>query len=261
MSIGKILFYQPIISGLFLFYHLTGNLGWAIVLLTIVIRLLLLPLTLPSLKAAAKIQQLAPELEKLKKKYKNDRKKLSQAQMELYRRHKINPTAGCLPQIIQILVLITLYQVFRDLLISKNTVTQINELVYSFLRLPAGAVLQTKFFYLDLAKPDTFLLGGKPFPGLFLWLAVITQFFSAKLSLPRVKKEEKLAGKTVSKEDDFAVAFQKQSLYLFPLMTLIFGLSFPSGLVVYWAVFSLTNLFQQLALRKINWSEGGKKNG
>ncbi|MCD6225784.1 YidC/Oxa1 family membrane protein insertase, partial [bacterium] len=157
--------------------------------------------------------------------------------------------------------LITLYQVFRDLLINKNTVTQINELVYSFLRLPAGAVLQTKFFYLDLAKPDTFLLGGKPFPGLFLWLAVIAQFFSAKLSLPRVKKEEKLAGKTVSKEDDFAVAFQKQSLYLFPLMTLIFGLNFPSGLVVYWAVSSLANLFQQLVFQKISWSKGGKKNG
>lgn len=249
------LLYQPIISALIFFYRLSGNLGLAIIILTVVIRLLLLPLTLPGMQAATKIQLLAPQLEKLKKKYAKNKQKLAQAQMALYRQHKINPAAGCLPQIIQIVILITLYRVFSDILIRTEpgeVIATINAIVYPFLRLPVDAVLNNRFFYLDLAKPDLIPLAGKSFPGFFLWLAVITQFLAAKITLPAVKKGEKVVKKTPQKSDDFSMMMQKQSLYMFPMMTLFLGFNFPSGLVIYWAVFSLINLAQQWLLRKKN---------
>jgi YidC/Oxa1 family membrane protein insertase len=106
-----------------------------------------------------------------------------------------------------------------------------------------------------LTQPDVIKIGSlPPLPGLFLVLSVLAQFFSAKLMMPTVKKQEKIAEKTPGKEDDFASMMQKQSLYLFPLMTLLIGYRFASGLVVYWLVFSLFTLLQQWAIK------GGKKN-
>jgi len=89
-----------------------------------------------------------------------------------------------------------------------------------------------------------------PLPGVLLIGAVITQFLSSKLASPMAKKQEKLAKKTEEKSDDFAAAMQTQMVYLFPLITLFIGFSFPSGLVLYWFIFSLTMLAQQYYLNK-----------
>jgi YidC/Oxa1 family membrane protein insertase len=107
-----------------------------------------------------------------------------------------------------------------------------------------------QFLYLDLAKPDFFRIAGKKLPGLFLIVAAAAQFLSAKIMMPQTKKQKKAAKKTEDKSDDFAAAMQTQSLYIFPLMTLLIGLSFPSGLILYWLVFSLFNLVQQLIIKR-----------
>ena len=253
MNIGNVLLYQPIISGLFVFYRLFGSLGWAIIALTVFIRLALAPLTLPGMKAALKMQELAPQLAKLKKKFGKNREKLAKAQMDLYKQYKINPAAGCLPQIVQIIILITLYRVFNDVLVQTDpaaVIDKVNSTVYSFLRLPETALVSRQFWYLDLSRPDVFRIGNIPLPGAFLLLAEITQYLAAKMTLPAAKKQQEVAKKTPSTTDDFSTAMQKQSLYLFPLMTLFFGFTFPSGLVVYWAVFSLVNLIQQGLMKK-----------
>src|SRR5690348_6286133 len=91
---------------LLFFYQITGNLGVAIIVLTVVIRLLLVPLSLPSLKARDALQKLQPELKKLRDKHKNDKKALQQAQVELYQKYNVNPLAGCIPQLVQIGLLI-----------------------------------------------------------------------------------------------------------------------------------------------------------
>ncbi|MFH1602208.1 MAG: YidC/Oxa1 family membrane protein insertase [Candidatus Shapirobacteria bacterium] len=253
MNVGQILLYQPIISLLILFYHLLGNLGLSIVAATLLIRVILLPLSLPGMKAAFKMQQLSPQLAKLKKKYGQNKQKLAKAQMELYRSQKINPAAGCLPQILQIVILITLYRVFNDVLLSADPATvieKINGAVYSFLRLPESTVLSSRFLYLNLTKPDLVKLFNFSIPGPFLLLSVASQYLAAKLMLPVVKKEEKVAQKTESTADDLSAMMQKQSLYIFPFMTLFLGYSFPSGLIVYWTTFSLFNLAQQWILKK-----------
>src|SRR4030066_1865707 len=117
MSLWNLILYQPLVNALIFFYNfLFSNFGLAIIVLTMIIRSLLIPLTLPSMRAAQKMKELAPEIAKLKKKHGHDKQQLAKAQMELYRRHGANPAAGCLPQIVQLIVLIALYQAFRQVL-------------------------------------------------------------------------------------------------------------------------------------------------
>ncbi|MBM3208741.1 YidC/Oxa1 family membrane protein insertase [Candidatus Shapirobacteria bacterium] len=251
-EIWHLALYQPLVNGLILFYKiLFSNLGLAIIALTLVIRALMVPLTAPSLKAAKKMQELAPELEKLKKKHEHDKQALARAQLELYQRHGANPAAGCLPQIIQFIVLIALYQAFSQVLRPDGVevVKKLNEVLYPILQLPETLGINLKFLYLDLGRPDLIHLPGlPPLPGPFLVGAALVQFLSSKMMSPVVKKQEAEAKKTPQKEDDMATMMQKQMLYMFPLMTLFIGFSFPSGLVLYWLVFSVFQLGQQYFL-------------
>ena len=243
------LLFQPLLNGLIFFYQIFGNLGWAIILMTFLLRMVLLPLTLPTLRASRKMRELAPEIAKLKKKHGKDRQAFAQAQMNLYRQHGANPAAGCLPQIIQLIVLIAFFQAFNQVLRADgDIVVKLNEILYPNLQLAKDAVINTRFWYLELTKPDVFQINNFKLPGLFLVSAAIVQFVSSKRMSPVVAKSEKAAKKTPGEADDMAVAMQKQMLYLFPVMTIFIGFTFPSGLVLYWVVFSLTTLLQQVFL-------------
>jgi len=255
------LLYQPLLNGLIFFYKIFGNLGWAIIVLTILIRFLLIPLTLPSLKAASKLKEIAPQLEKLKKKYGNDKQKFAQAQLEIYKKYKINPAAGCLPQIFQLIILIALYQAFaRVLHPDGNPIAKLNEALYPFLKLSPETVINTRFFYLDLARPDIFRLPNLtfPLPGFFLLAAALVQFLSSKMMQPQTQLAQTQAKETPNSQDDLTAAMQTQMLYLFPLMTILIGFSFPSGLVLYWFVFSLFTAAQQYFVNK-GFFNGRKK--
>jgi len=252
-----------------LFYQFLGhNLGLAIIVLTIAIRAVLTPLTKPSLEAAQKMKNLGPELESLKAKFKDNKQGLAQAQLELYKKHGVNPGAGCLPQIVQIIILIALYQAFNQVLSTDGEmIKKINEVVYPSLKLASDEVINTKFLYLNLAQPDFISLPFKynlfglvidKLPGLFLLAAAVTQFLSSKLMMPQANQAAKQAKKTPKQEDDMAAMMQKQMLYMMPLMTLIIGFRFPSGLVLYWFTFSLFMLIQQLLMKKNKLKE---KNG
>ncbi len=258
-QLWHILLYQPLVNALIFFYRLLfSNLGLAIIALTAVIRGLLIPLTLPSMKATKKMRELAPEIERLKKRHGDDKQAFTKAQMDLYRQHGANPAAGCLPQIIQLVILIALFQAFRQVLfVNGETISRLNEILYSPLRFAQESAINTRFFYLDLTKPDIFplpdnFLGGvlPGLPGFFLLAAAAVQFFSSKLMMPQVKKAQEEAKKTPEAADDMAAAMQTQMIYLFPLMTIFFGFSFPSGLVLYWLVFSALTAVQQSLINK-----------
>lgn len=241
--------YFPLLNSLIGLARLTGDLGWSIILLTVGLRLAMTPLVLPSLRASKKMQGLSGELAILKSQYKNDKQGLVTAQAELYKKHGLNPASGCLPQIVQILILIALFNAFNSVLKPNGAglVGHLNPLLYSFNQLPGDFRLSTRFYTLDLTQPDTFKVAGLPvaLPGAFLLVAGVIQLFSSKMMLPAVKTEEKAAQKTPEGTDDVMAATQEQMLYLFPLMTILFGLKFPSGLVLYWLVFSLVSLVQQ----------------
>jgi YidC/Oxa1 family membrane protein insertase len=201
------------------------------------------------MKAAEKMRRLAPELERLKKKYGQDKQALARAQMDFYRQQGINPAAGCLPQIIQLIILIALYQSFIQFLAPDGVevIKKANEILYPPLKLASDTVINTRFLWLDLAKPDVIKVAGLgfPLPGLFLIAAALVQFVSSKMMMPVLSAVQKEAAKTPEKSDDMAMAMQTQMTYLFPLMTILIGFSFASGLVLYWFVFSLFSAVQQ----------------
>lgn len=252
------LFYQPLVNALVFFYNLMGgSLGWAIIGLTVAIRLILTPLTLPSLKSAQKLKELQPELNKLKEKYGADKQEFAKRQLAFYKEKGVNPAAGCLPQIVQIVILIALFQAFSQVLTSNgDVINNLNQVLYAPLRLAPEAAINNRFAYLDLTKPDLFSIPAvtlfgftlDKLPGIFLILSAVTQFLSSKLMMPAVAKEKQLAAKTKEGSDDMAAAMQQQMLYLMPLMTLFIGFKFASGLVLYWLTFSLVMLVQQLFL-------------
>lgn len=254
------LFIQPLLNGIILFYKLTGNLGIAIIVFTVFIRLVLVPLTIPGMKQAQKMKEVAPYLERLKLRYKNDRQGLAQAQMELYRQKGVNPAAGCLPQVFQMALLFALFQVFIRVLSGPVDVVKINPLLYPALKIEEEDMLTTKFLYLDLAKPDVLHFSGFPFPlpGVFVLLSAVALYLSFKMTMPAVKKEEKVAQKTATATDDFMVSMQKSMLWMFPLMTIFTGFAFPAGLALYWFVYSVFQAGQQYTFNRAQKKDGKK---
>jgi YidC/Oxa1 family membrane protein insertase len=228
----------PLTNSLIFLYQLFGNnLGWAIIALTIAIKIITLPLSIPSIQTAKKQRELAPELSKIKERYKNDKKKQMEAQATFLKEHGLNPSSGCLLQILTLVVIFALYQVFMNVL-NVNGHSTLNEILYPFLQFKSTSPLNVYFGYLNLIEPDPYFV--------LPILAGVFQFLLSKLMMPVVSKEERLARKTPEKSDDLMYNMQEQSLYLMPVMTVLIGWKLASGLVLYWLLSSLLQLLQQL---------------
>ena len=247
MSIGTLynkLLYYPMVNLLVISYQvLWQNLGLAIIGMTIFIKVITYPLTKPSLVIAQKQKELQPELAELKKKYKN-KQVFAQKQMELYKKHGINPAAGCLPQIIQLVILLALYKVFTTVLSTNGVVGEsLNSIIYfDQFKFAPGESLNTQFLWLDLTKPDPYYI--------LPILAALSQYFLSKVMMQSSSGLQKPAKDTPGKEDDFMMIMQKQSMYIMPIFTLIIGLKLPSGLVLYWFVSTLIALLQYIMLNR-----------
>lgn len=254
MNIFTVILTQPLANGLILFYRLLGsNMGLAILAFTAALWIILRPLTSPYMESMKKIRDIAPQLDKLKKKYKDDKIKLAQAQADLYKEKNINPGAGCLPYLLQIVILFAFFGMFNSTLASGGNLTEkFNSLLYPVMKFPSDQFINTHFLYLDITKPDSFTSLGSlklpfTFPGPILILAAILQFLSAKIMQPVTAIEEKVAEKTPQSTDDLQVAMQQSMIYTFPLMTIFVGLRFASGLALYWLVFSFMQAYQNVS--------------
>jgi YidC/Oxa1 family membrane protein insertase len=249
MNFWETLLIQPLANGIIVFYRiLGGNMGLAIAGFSLFLRLVLNPLTKPYMESMKKMKDIAPLIEKLKKRHGSDKVKFAQAQAELYKQKGINPGAGCIPYLLQIVVLIAFFNVFtRTLSIDGDPTGRFNELLYPFLKFSEGEIINTKFLYLNITQPDVIKLPSLPFPlpGPMLLLAALVQFISAKITAPYEKVQEKVAKKTPAASDDIQVAMQKSMIFTFPLITLLIGIRFPSGLALYWLIFSLSQAYQQ----------------
>jgi YidC/Oxa1 family membrane protein insertase len=256
-----VLFYK-----LFEFLHIPGPLGFAIILLTAFIRLLLYPLMHAQLSNAKKMSDLKPHLDALNAKHKNDKTQLQQAQLALYKEHGVNPAAGCLPTLIQFPILIALYNVFYQLLGSKDIgafLDDINKILYApFLHLTN---LDFSFFGLNLAvKPGEWQKYGWWLLAIPL-LTALLQWYQSKLMLPASTPktndtEKKIEKSKKGKEDqktspdekkiDDMMEMQKQMVLITPVMFGFFALQLPIGLALYWNVFGLFGIMQQLKINK-----------
>lgn len=230
-NIFTVIFYQPILNLLVFLYNTVSfqDLGLAIILLTIIIKLIFWPLGQKSIKSQKELQDLQPKLEELKQKYGDDKVGLSQATMDLYKESHINPFSSCLPLLIQFPFLIAVYQVFRDGLSNKL------DLIYPFITKPE--VINTfSLGFLDLSQPNVYLA----------ILAGLAQFWQAKMMMTR-KAEIKTEG---AKDENMAAIMNKQMLYFMPALTIFIGLSLPGGLTFYWLVITLLTAIQQLFVFK-----------
>jgi YidC/Oxa1 family membrane protein insertase len=250
-TIFDIILKQPLANGLILFYNIFGhNLGIATILFSSSLFLITRPLNKPQMESMKKIKEVQPLVDKLKAKYGNDKMGFSKAQAELYKQKGINPGAGCIFQILQLVILITFYQVFATSLSNNaNSIIKLNNLLYQPLKIASETTLNTNFWYLNISKPDLFHIPGVPFglPGLFLILATISQFLSIKITAPFVEEEKKVVKATKSETDNMQLAMTSSMMYTVPLMTLYFGYTFPSGLALYWLVFSIGTVWQQVS--------------
>jgi YidC/Oxa1 family membrane protein insertase len=252
----------PIINLLMVFYkffewlHIPGPLGFAVVALTIIIRLILYPLMAAQMKSAKKMQALKPHLDALSAKHKDDKKALQQAQMDLYKAHNINPASGCLPLLVQMPVLIALYNVFYQVLQNGDLaklVSELNQVAYTAsLKITA---LDLSFFGTNLGvKPSQWQTHG-------YWLLLIPivtaalQWWQSKLvmppapvAVPAKSSTAKEAGE--KKPEDAALEMQRQMAMITPIMFGMFAYQFPLGLALYWNVFGLFGIIQQLQVNK-----------
>jgi len=228
----NIILYKPLFNALVLLYqYLPGHdFGVAVIILTIIIRLILYPLMAQSIKSQKVLSELQPKIQEIQIKYKNEKEKQAMATMELYKKEKINPFGGCLPLLIQFPLLIALYQVFwRGF--------QPGEMANLYSFVPHLETINPSFLgmiNLDKASPILAVLAG------------ISQFFQTKMITPRQQKLG--AGQSLGKGDQmgqFSQIMQKQTLYFFPIFTVFILWRLPAAIGLYWVVTVLFSIAQQ----------------
>jgi YidC/Oxa1 family membrane protein insertase len=216
---------NPIFNLLVILYKLTGNLGISLILFTLISKIILIPTSLPTIKMAKKQNDIQPELAKIKQKFKYDKKKQAELQMELFKKHGINPASGCLTTIVMFVFLIAIYRVISTFTLATD-LTTINSRIYlPNFKFAQNEKLNTKFLHLDLTKPDPLLI--------VTILTVVTQFLATKMMMPYSNVMTKATKETPGQADDIAAAMQKQNLYVMPIMFFVFGLTLPSGVMLY----------------------------
>lgn len=219
--------FQPLFNLLVFLYNIVPghDIGLAIIALTILIKLLLYPLSQQSLKSQKAMQELQPKIDALKKQHKGDKEKLARATMELYKQEKVNPLSSCLPLLIQLPFLIAVYQVFRSGLNSSSL-----NLLYPFVQNP-GSINVISAGFLNLSQPNIIMA----------LLTGAAQYWQAKM-LTTARPPKNMPG---AKDEDMLAMMNKQMLYMMPVMTAIIGMSLPSGLTLYWLITTILTVAQQ----------------
>lgn len=234
----KIVLYEPFLNVLVFFYNIIPghDLGLAIIFLTLFIKLILFPLSRKSIKAQKSLKEIQPQMEEIKKKYADQKEKQAQAMMNLYKENKISPFSSCLPMLIQLPILIAVYQVFRVGLTDNNLP------VYSFISNP-GTLDVMAFGFLNLAKASPVL-------------AVITgilQYFQMKILDSNNKSKEivnKIDQKAPGKPGGMMSMMSKQMRFMMPALTVFIGFTLPSGLMLYWLVSTFFTIIEQKIVKK-----------
>jgi YidC/Oxa1 family membrane protein insertase len=225
MNIGHIfslILVYPLLNLLIFFYHYIPDIGVVIILLTVIVRIILLPVFQKQLKSQKAMTELQPKLNELKEKYKGDKEAESRAMLEFYKTHKINPLASCLPLLIQLPILISLSLVFIRSLNGSNLAG-----LYKFIPKPTNGINPYFLHFINLAHSNIWLL----------LIAGASQYLLSRLMLPKNPSS-----------DPTVKMMTYQTLYFLPVLTIILGLRFPAGVVLYWIITTLFGIVQQYYL-------------
>jgi len=223
---------QPVINLLLLLYKFLGHQTIvAVAMVTLLLRLALTPLQLRQQQGARRQQELKPKMDEIQKKYKDDKEKLAQEQMKLYREAGINPLGGCLTLVIQLPLMIGLYQaIIRVLAATPLQLLALPSDIYRWIPgLSTLLPLQSQFLWLDLALPDPFYI--------LPVLVVVTSWYYQKLLTPPAA-------------DPQAESMNRQMMIMMPLMTGFFSATYASGLAIYFLISNLVGVLQYFLFRR-----------
>lgn len=239
---------KPFINMLLGIYHLVGNFGVAIILFTILTRVVLYPLTAKQIKGAQAMQELQKNKRyiDIQTKYKGDKEKLAQEQMKLYQELKINPLSSCLPTLLQFPIIIGLYQaLIQSIASAPLDLLKLSKHIYpKFLDFAALFPLNTKFLWMDMGEPERLFIPGLNFgiPVLTI-IVVITTYISSKIISPPPQP---------GANDQGAAMTKMMNLYM-PVLMGWLAWSLSSGLALYFVVSNLVQIAQYAITGKIYW--------
>lgn len=236
----------------FSFFHVPGALGFSIIGLTVFIRLALNPFYKQQMDLSSKMTALKPKIDALQKKYKDDKQKLQQAQLQLYKDEGINPAGGCLVGILQLPFIIGLYNTLNIFLKDgslTHVVSEVNKIAYSGMLKVTS--IDPNFFGFNLAtSPSKFQTVGL----YYLMIPVLTfyiQYLQGKYTFPTPPKaEKKESDKDKPSEPDMSSMMSSQMKIMFPIMVGYFSYILPVGLAIYWNVFSIFSVLQYIKKNK-----------
>jgi YidC/Oxa1 family membrane protein insertase len=219
------LIYEPLLGFLVFIYNILPyqDFGLAVIILTVIVRLILLPSSIHSLKSQKALSALQPEMEKIQNQFKHDKERQAKEVLNLYQKHKVNPLGSILSVIIQIPVLLGIYKVFLNGFQDFN---------YFFLGI------------IDLSKPNLYMA----------LIVAISQFIQSKTMF----STKEITGN--SKEKEFQKIFQKQMIYFLPIFTFFILLKLPSVIALYFFVSNIFTILQQYFILKDENKYGPKTN-
>ncbi|MDY4976537.1 MAG: YidC/Oxa1 family membrane protein insertase [Clostridia bacterium] len=266
-------FLAPVLGPVLKFiYQFVNNYGLAIILFSILMKLLILPLNIKQQKSMEEMRKIQPELAKLNKKYQNDKEKLQKETMKLYEQHNVNPAAGCLPVLIQFPIIFALYRVINrpmsyimglsvetirkivevmqwDIDVSTNNLLMMNEIKIAHNMTPEviaklgdlvpGGLKSIDFTFMGLNLAQTPQFNQFDVLWIIPILAVLTTFLTSKVSM--MTQPSATGG-----AEDTAASMNKGMMLMMPLMTGYFCFMMPSGVGLYWIVNNVLAILQQL---------------
>lgn len=231
----KVVVYTPLYNLLVFLIDVIpgGDVGFAVILLTIFVKLLLFPLSIQTIQNQAKMREIQKPLELIKEKYKDSREEQARQMMALYKTHKLNPFSGFLNLLIQIPLIFSLYYVFW-----KGLPVIDASLLYPFISLPES--LNMNFLgFVDLSQVHIVWLA---------FLVAISQYFQAVYAIP--KATPKLPSEKSSFQEDLARSMSVQARYVFPVIIFFVAYKLIGAVSIYWIVSNLFAVGQEIYVRK-----------
>lgn len=235
--------YAPFFNFLVFLYNTAAfnDFGVAIILLTLIIRLILSPLSIKALGSQKALTRLQPQIKEIQAKFKDDREKQTREIMEIYRQNKVNPFSGCLPLLVQLPILIALYRVSIAGFESNSF-----SVLYDFVRRPEF-LNPTSLGFIDLTQKSLLLS----------LIAGTTQFLQTKLGSFHQKDQASQKNQKGGQLE----AMNRQMLYFFPIITIIISMSFPAGLPLYWIATTAFSILEQVYVNRLKINVNGRPSG
>jgi len=235
---------QPFTNLLLLITMLVKNFGFAIILFTILIKLLTYPLTAKQMKSTQAMQDLQndPYFKKMQEKYKDNREKMAEIQMKVYKEKGINPFGSCLPTLIQFPIIIGLYQsIMKVMAATPLELANLERIMYPFLDVNKILPIQNRFLWMDLGQPERLYVFGIGIPVLAI-LVTITTLIQSKIMQPPTQG------------DDPSAAMSNNMMLMMPFMMGWMAYQFSAGLALYFLASNLATVAQYAAMGRADWS-------